>query len=263
MAAPQLGQRRAETLDEADECGRQLLNNCPSVGAIIGSHFMIKQITLFAAAAYTAIAAVPAIAVAPAAAGSVERFPPKDECLPVDGYFEFRQKFESIVQRRDMAAFLGLISPDISWTFGGEFGRDSFAAEWKLSTGKASPIWAELDKIIRLGCAGGEEEIVSMPHMFSQEVGTADRAASIALVLGPKVKLRAGPSTATAQKSLLNWEVVTIGDKDPSGKWTKVETGDGKSGYVRNDYLRGFLDYRIGFQRKENGWKIIYFTAGE
>ncbi len=191
-----------------------------------------------------------------------KRFPPKDECLHIDGYFELRQKFEGIVQRRDSKAFLAMVIPSVSWSFGGEEGKEAFAKEWKMETGKASPIWAELDKIVRIGCAP-DGNIVTMPHLFKQDPGKDQSGAGMALVLGPEVKLRAGPSTATAQKALINWEAVNTGEADPTGKWTSVTTADGKKGYIRNDYLRGFLDYRIGFERKAAGWQIIYFITGD
>lgn len=195
-------------------------------------------------------------------AAVVKRFPPVDECLHLDGYFDLRQKFEGIVQRRDATSLIAMLSPNISWSFGGDEGKTAFIENWKLKSGKASPIWAELDKIVRLGCTSDNAGIV-MPHVFSQDPGTGDAGAGAALVLGPEVKLRAGPSTASAQKALMNWNVVMLGDQDPTGKWTAVTTQDGKTGYIRNDYLRNFLDYRISFERLPKGWQINFFIAGD
>jgi hypothetical protein len=211
---------------------------------------------------YTGIALAVGAFTSVATAAPVKRILPKDECLHIDGYFELRQKFEGIVQRRDSKAFMAMVSPAISWTFGGGDGKDAFAKEWKIADGKASPIWAELDEIVRIGCAP-DDKIVTMPHLFKQDTGPDETGAGQALVLGPEVKLRTGPSTATAQKALLNWELVQTGDMDATEKWTNVTTADGKKGYVRNDYLRGVLDYRIGFERKPAGWQIIYFIAGD
>ncbi len=195
-------------------------------------------------------------------AAPAKRFPPKDECLHIDGYFELRQKFESIVQRRDSKALLAMVNADTKWSFGGEEGTQTFASKWKMETGKTSPIWAELDKILRLGCTN-EGKYVTMPHFFAQDIPGKQGIGSTALVLGPEVKLRTGPSTSTAIKAVINWEAVELGEKDPSGAWTAVKTTDGKSGYIRNDYLRNQTDYRIGFERKAAGWQISYFIAGD
>lgn len=189
------------------------------------------------------------------------RYPPRDECLAIDGYFELRQNLEGIVKRRDKKALLAMASENIKWSFGGDGGKLAFETEWKLNEAK-SPIWAELDKIIRLGCAT-EDKYVIMPHFFAQEIQGAQGVGSAALVLGPEVKLRAGPSTATAIKAVMNWDVVELGEKDAAGTWTAVKTTDGKSGYIRNDYLRNQIDYHIGFERTAKGWQIAYFIAGD
>jgi hypothetical protein len=199
---------------------------------------------------------------APAAAPA-KHFPPRDECLGIDGYFDMRQKFEDIVKRRDAKALLAMVSPAISWSFGGETGKDAFAKSWKLETGKASPIWGEIDQIIRLGCFSQGTDNPTMPHYFGQDVGTNGANGGSALVLGPAVNVRAGPSTATVSTRKINWEVVTTLERSSDELWTKVQGTDGKTGYIRNDYLRDYLDYRIGFERKDKGWVISFFIAGD
>jgi hypothetical protein len=189
--------------------------------------------------------------------------PPKDECLSIDGYFDLRQNFEGIVKRRDAKALLAIIAPTISWNFGGEpDSKEAFAKNWKLETGKASPIWAELDQIVRLGCFSQGPDNPTMPHFFGQDTGAASPGGA-ALVLGPAVNLRAQPSTTSASLRKINWEVVTTVEVSADGLWTKVTTTDGKTGFIRNDYLRGDLDYRIGFERKDKGWVVSFFIAGD
>ncbi len=201
-----------------------------------------------------------------AQAAPAKQIPPKDECLSIDGYFDLRQKFEDIVKRRDAKAFLAMVSPAISWSFGGDGGKDGFAKNWKLETGKASPIWAELDQIVRLGCFSQGPDNPTMPHFFGQDSGAPSPGGS-ALVLGPAVNLRAQPTTASTSLRKVNWEVVTTLEQSPDGQWTKVKDAEGKTGYIRNDYLRGDLDYRIGFERKDankgGGWVISFFIAGD
>lgn len=196
-------------------------------------------------------------------AAPAKQFPPRDECLSIDGYFELRQKFEDIVKRRDAKAFLAMVSPVISWSFGATEGKDAFAKKWKLETGKASPIWVELDKIVRLGCFSQGDGNPTMPHYFGQSPGTADAGGGAALVLGPAVNVRAQPTTTSASLRKINWEVVETIDGSSDPNWTKVKMADGKTGFIRNDYLRDHLDYRIGFERKEKGWVISFFIAGD
>jgi Bacterial SH3 domain len=208
-----------------------------------------------------AIAAIMAVT-ASAHAAPAKVIPPKDECLAIDGYFDLRQNFEGIVKRRDAKALSAMIAPTISWSFGGEGGKDAFLKSWKMETGKASPIWAELDQIVRLGCFSQGPDNPTMPHFFGQDTGAASPGGA-ALVLGPAVNLRAQPTTASASLRKINWEVVTTLEVSADELWTKVTTADGKTGYIRNDYLRGDLDYRIGFERKDKGWVVSFFIAGD
>jgi hypothetical protein len=211
-----------------------------------------------------AAALLAATLTAPSQAAPAKQFPPRDECLSIDGYFDLRQKFEDVVKRRDAKALLAMVSPTISWNYGAEPAtKDAFAKQWKLETGKASPIWAELDQIVRLGCFAQGADNPTMPHFFGADTATSDAGGNAALVLGPAVNLRAQPSTASASLRKLNWELVSTEEPSADGKWTKVKGADGKSGYIRNDYLRGYLDYRIGFERKEKGWVISFFVAGD
>ena len=209
-----------------------------------------------------AIAAIMAFT-ASAHAAPAKMIPPKDECLAIDGYFDLRQNFEGIVKRRDAKALTAMVSPVISWNFGGEeASKAAFAKNWKLETGKVSPIWTELDQIVRLGCFSQGPDNPTMPHFFGQDTG-AESPGQAALVLGPAVNMRAQPNTSSASLRKINWEVVTSVEASADGLWTKVKTADGKTGYIRNDYLRGDLDYRIGFERKDKGWVISFFIAGD
>jgi hypothetical protein len=211
----------------------------------------------------TAILACTLIFGAVAHAAPAKQFPPRDECLSIDGYFDLRQKFEDVVKRRDAKGLLAMVSPAISWSFGDDAGgKDGFAKNWKLETGKASPIWAELDQIVRLGCFSQGADNPTMPHFFGQDTSAASPGGS-ALVLGPAVNMRAQPTTTSPSLRKVNWEVVTTLETSPDEKWTKVKDADGKTGYIRNDYLRGDLDYRIGFERKDKGWVISFFVAGD
>ncbi len=193
----------------------------------------------------------------------LKTIPPRDECLSLDGYFEFRQSLESIVKRRDAKALTALVDPKIEWSFGGDAGATSFVKNWKLSQGAASPIWKEFDAILPLGCGRQEGGIVAFPHNFTVDWGTGDAGAGYALVTGEGVNLRAGPGTNTASKGKLDWEVVSYeGDAAPA-EWRKVKTSGGQIGYVKSTYLRDALAHRAGFQRKNGKWVMTFFIAGD
>ncbi len=113
------------------------------------------------------------------------RFRPKDECIHVKGYFEFRRSFEDLVRKRDGQALFAMIASDVVLEIGGLSGKENFAKKWNLAAGEASPIWSELDKIIRLGCFAESDRGLMMPHMTALDPHwSADRVSPKALVLG-------------------------------------------------------------------------------
>lgn len=193
------------------------------------------------------------------------RFRPKDECIHLQGYFEFRRTLEDIVRTRDGKALNAMIAPDIMFEIGGLQGRENFSKHWKLAAGRSSPIWTELEKIIRLGCFAESDRGVMMPHMTALDPHwDSDRVSPKALVLGEYVHLRAGPGTNTASRGMLGWEFVQLSDEKVRTGWVAVKTRDGRSGYVLGSYLRSHLDYSVNVQRDQSGvWRIEAMTAGD
>ena len=196
-------------------------------------------------------------------AAPAKQFPPKDECLSMDGYFDLRQKFEDIVKRRDAKALLAMVSPAISWNFGGEPAtKEAFAKNWKLETGRLPPSGQSSTR----SC--GWDALRKGPTIPQCRISLVRIPARLVRVvrrwlLGPAVNFRSQPNTSSASLRKINWEVVTTLEQSTDQKWTKVKDADGKTGFIRNDYLRGDLDYRIGFEKKEKGWVISFFIAGD
>jgi hypothetical protein len=189
---------------------------------------------------------------------------PKDECLHVVGYFDLRQKFEDIVKRRDSIALFAMLSPTITSEIGGAEGRDNFARAWNLAAGKASPIWPQLDKILRLGCVADSDMGVMMPHLTGLDPHqNGNRVTAKALVLGANINLRAGPATTAVVIDTLSWKFVEIPDEAITPAWTRIKTMEGKTGYINSNFLRAYLDYRISFSRQNNIWTLDVMYAGD
>ncbi len=186
---------------------------------------------------------------------------PRDECLDIDGYFDLRQSFEAIIRKRDAAALAALIDDKISWSFGGDDGKQSFLKEWQFAKGSGSTIWPELDKIVRLGCGKSGSGFV-FPFSFTVDFGTGDAGAGFGTIIGNGVNLRSGPSPGSPVTAKLSWEIIEfIGQQE--GPWAKVKTSDGRTGYVKSEFTRGALEYRSGFERKGGKWMMTYFIAGD
>jgi hypothetical protein len=211
---------------------------------------------LLAAIAFSAAAATAQSAGYPAR--------PKDECIHVAGYIEMRHAFEDVVKRRDIQALTAMVYPTIQYEIGGPEGKADFIAAWQFAQGKASPIWPQLEKLLRLGCYAESDRQVMMPHMVLLDPHWGDdRISEKALILGESVNLRAKPNNSAASRALLSWEFVKIADGEQPAGWTMVTSRGGKTGYVSNDFLRAYLDYRIGFIRQNNVWSINMMISGD
>jgi hypothetical protein len=187
---------------------------------------------------------------------------PRDECLFIDGYFDFRQKLEDIIRKRDAPALAALTDDNISWSFGGGEGKQNFLKEWQFSKGAAATIWPEFDKIIRLGCGKSDPGIV-FPYSFTVDFGTGDAGAGFGTIIGNGVNMRSAPAPTAPVIAKLNWDIIETIDQTGEGAWTKVKTSDGRTGFVKTEFTRGALDYRAGFERKGGKWTMTYFIAGD
>ncbi len=210
-----------------------------------------------------AICSIVTSAHAAPAASAVKKYYAKDECLHLDGYFEFRQQFEDVVKKRNATGLQTLIAPNIRWNFGGEPDtKVAFSENWKLSKGAASPIWAVFDGILALGC-GVNGSGIAFPHIFTVDLSSDKGLKGDTLVIHQDVNLRAAPSSNAASKAKISWEMVETNEDTIDDGWSPVTTADGKTGFIKSTYLRNILDYRAGFEKRDGKWMMNFFVAGD
>ncbi len=203
----------------------------------------------------------------PAIAAPAGQYPPGDECAAIRDFAPVRAALKKAVATRNAVALLNITSPTIVWGFGDVNGtRSTFASHWGLNDpkkAKTSAIWAEMDAVMKLGCAV-DDGMIAMPHMFWR-LPANDIGPATFLVTGTRVNLRAAPDLKARVLGALSWEVVEDmgGDEKGAAGWRKVRTKDGRQGYIRQDFLRDGYDYRIIFAREKGRWRITAFVAGD
>ena len=93
-----------------------------------------------------------------------------------------------------------------------------------------------------------------------------------AAVTGSSVRVRSRPSLDGEVLATVSYEIVRpFFEKeakvsminDEKWPWLKVQLHDGTYGYIFGKYVRSSIDYRVGFEKKSEGWKIIFFIAGD
>ena len=210
----------------------------------------MKSFGLICAFALT-FAAVPAAA--------QQSYPPRDECRGDAAAQAFRHTLTTAVANRNAAMLQPLVAPDVKLDFGGGSG-------WALLQERLNaadyPLWEELDRMLVLGCALDEDEI-ALPWHWGQDFGDIDYFETM-LVTGRAVPLRAAAAPGAEVLARIDWELVTLVDGwNPEADFLQVRDGRGRTGFIDTSHLRSLVDYRLIAQRGPNGYRIVYFIAGD
>ncbi len=183
-------------------------------------------------------------------------------------------KVQAAVQAKDAAALLKMVSEDVTYSFGGDGGKEAFVQEWKLDAApESSPFWNEAADILDLGGAFVTEGRGSflMPYLAARFPAEYDPAV-YSVVNGTDVNLRSKPSVDSEIVQPLTNELVKKGEPmeetyEMSGReyhWVPIETTYGTTGYMVEKFVRSPMDYRMEFSKLDNGeWKITAFVTGE
>ena len=187
------------------------------------------------------------------------RFAPLETCNRLPGAAAFRAALASAVRRRDGAALAALASPAIRLDFGE--GAGTAELRRRLAGGEGRKLWRELDRILPLGCAVQQRNLV-MPSVFAYDFGDTDPF-DVMVVTGTRVPLRAAPSASARPLRLLSWAAVKpLSGDDFEKPFRRVQAGR-QTGYVEAARLRSPLDYRLVVSRSRGVWKIDAFVAGD
>ena len=199
------------------------------------------------------------IGAALALAVSAARLPPIDQCTGDPGFTAFRKELGLAVARRDTDALLALMDDDLRLTFGGRWGKAEFRAYWLANPEERGKLWHELRDVLSLGCAVKGHSRV-FPSMFAQ---ADDLDGFETWIAGPGARLRTRPAINAPVVANLSWHVLTEAGPWDGGDWIAVRTSDGKRGYVHRSAARSPIDYRLIVERRDKGWRITYFVAGD
>lgn len=214
-----------------------------------------------------ALLVVTALALPPRAAAQVAELLPVDEAVRAPDFFTFRAQLQAAVARRDTAALLAVVHPDVRNTFGDDNGIAAFRRRWGLAEG-GDDLWRELGLVLALGGSFSDDSTFTAPYVFSAWPDTLDAFEHVA-VIGRGVRVRAAPDAASAVIGVLSFAVVPRvydpkrGTEPASSRWVAVRLGDGRTGFVAAGYVRSPVDYRAIFRRRGGQWQLLTFIAGD
>lgn len=192
-------------------------------------------------------------------------------------FVAFRTRLSSIVKRKDKAALLAILDPNITVSFGGDGGRNDFKRFWELDS-KSTRLWEELDAVLRNGGylrKNGSMSTFSAPFSFEGFGGNCHvelDAFEHKVIFGSNVALRREGSPQGELITRLSYNVVdVVGEKSVTREtgdhveveWFYVKTFGGLEGYVHARYVRSPVDYRALFEKRNNRWRMSAFVAGD
>ncbi|MES2056154.1 MAG: hypothetical protein V4564_09465 [Pseudomonadota bacterium] len=194
---------------------------------------------------------------------SAKRVPPKDECARDPGLAATLRQLHAAHDKRDARPLLDLINDDVLFSFGDGAGKADFIRAWKLDRNpQRSAIWAELGKVLALGCALDRDK-ASIPHFYARAGAGRDGFATWIPIV-PNVNLRRMPRPNAPVVKMLRWDILSsVGHPSEVGRWAKVETDERQAGYVRTDLLQNLAGYRILLSKSRGRWRINTFVTGD
>jgi len=178
----------------------------------------------------------------------------------------FHTRLRDVVAKRDVEAFLSLVSSEISWTFGAdEPGKIGFVKSWQLDGDGAakSRLWAELEQALALGGAADEQGNFCFPHVASELWPNSCDPMETGAIIARDVRVRATPTAKGVVAARVSEEIVALRNDKSKGDWVALDLGKGRTGYVRHDLVRRPIGYRGCFTKQKDAVVLNVFIAGD
>jgi hypothetical protein len=187
------------------------------------------------------------------------RLPPVDECAADPSFVAFREELDVIIARRDVDGLLAIIADDAIFSFGGHE-EPAGLVEWRgLDRPGESEMWDELETTLAFGCMVDADAVLVSPSFFLQ-AGESDPFETYLAVI-PEAPLLSAPRPDADTVARLDWDVLTwLGEE---GGMYRMRMADGRTGYAEPGSVRGLLDFRAGFARRDGRWRLVFFVAGD
>jgi len=191
-----------------------------------------------------------------------EKLSPVDQCSGDPSFSRFLSLLKKTVAKEDRKAFLAMLSPRVLVHFGGAAGPKAFEESWDFDGNNIDGIWAQLRRILPLGCARDKSARIIPSLAIQFDPNSDEEVFEAMVVVSPGAALRAGPDPGSPVLATLSWDVVTAVDQGADLQ-TKVRLADGRQGYMHDDELYSPLSYRMVVEKLRGKWMITAFVAGD
>lgn len=215
------------------------------------------------ALALAALAVATLAGVGQAQPASPRRLLPVDDAASRPDFFTFRAQLQTALARRDVAALLSVVHPDIKNGFGGDDGKANFEVKWRPAAAD-SEVWATLGEVLALGGTFDSPDTFVAPYVSSRWPDGVDGFDYVAVV-GDRVRIRRRPSQDAAEVATSSFQILplAIDVRDAGESWTAVRLADGTAGYISSRYVRSPIDHRAYFSKAGGRWQMMMLLAGD
>jgi hypothetical protein len=185
---------------------------------------------------------------------------PVDQANEVKGLIEFRDELITNIKERNIDFLYKYFDEQGKWDFGGTT-KEQILESWDEES------WLELQKAVLLGGAFFDEEktLFISPYTFMLFPDEFEDSYEFEVAIKDHVEVYIPKDVDSNLIEILNYTIVKriYEDDEYDSYWKKIEMSDGRVGYVIGDSIRSPIDYRIGFEKVKNDWKITFFLAGD
>jgi hypothetical protein len=201
------------------------------------------------------------------------QFPPIQPVITDSNLKKFTDTLKAVVLRKDAQKLYTLVDARIINGFGGNDGIKNFKKQWQPE--KKKDLWKVLTRIMLFGGQytsneSGETKNKSefvFPYFFDDQVAGVENYFELFVITGENINMRRDADIKSPVVKILSYEVVKAADSsvgESKNGWQYVKTLDGVyKGYIKEEWLHNFIDYRMFVRRKKGVWKIDVLVAGD
>jgi len=184
--------------------------------------------------------------------------------LPIDAaaskpdFLRYRVRLQMAVEQRDVGAVIEAADPGIRLGFDASGG----AATLRKLFSDRPELWDELRGVLALGGRFSSLSSFAAPYVYANWPEPFDPF-ECAAVTGTNVRLRSAPRLDAPTMASVSYSIVRLMEPAPGQVWSRVQLGDGRTGYVWHAYVRSSVDYRALFNLIDGRWRMTAFVAGD
>ncbi len=185
---------------------------------------------------------------------------------------QFIDTFKAVVAREDAKKIYTLLDAQIINSVDeADYGPKNFKKNWHPE--KKKELWIELKKLLAFGGqysyntqrTGKNKDEYVYPYFFEENIKGIEDYSGIFVVNGHHINMYKTADLKSEIVIKLSYEAVKfVADSTIKSKtgWQYVTTFDNQyQGYIKDNQLRNFIDYRMFFRKKKGIWKMTILVA--